>query len=252
VPITRDLHARGAEGEASLARNPAREGVLFHATTHEDSVAISIDAGVGVAGRHNTLVRKGMGGQEARSLFGHRWAGVTPRLPWCLVLLVVLLVLSPSQAEAQRGFLFITYGEDYEVLESELPELPGMVLAFRHSYFGVFWMNLWTWGGEFVVCVPLSETSGRCRSAQSQDPAEIAAALGLDGSSVAKPFLYSYPPLLILVVVVSVLAMIGQYMAGKEPPVSNDPESAGGSDVPIVEVVGDDGQVPENDDGGRD
>ena len=192
-----------------------------------------------------------MGGQETPNSFGHWCVGVMPRLPWYLVLLVVFLALSPSPAEAQRGFLFVTHGEDYAVLESELPDLPGRVLAFRHSYFGLFWMNLWTWGGEFIVCVPLSETSGRCRSAQSQDPAEIADALGLDRNSVAKPFFYSYPPLLMLVLAFSVLAMIVRYMGGEEP-VTNDPDSEDASGAPIVEVVRDEGQVPENDGDGID
>ena len=53
-----------------------------------------------------------------------------------------------------------------------------------------------------------------------------------------------------LVLAFSILAMIARYMVGEEP-VTNDPESGGGSGV-IVEVARDEGQVPEADADGID
>jgi hypothetical protein len=112
------------------------------------------------------------------------------------IIIVACFVLAPSEAEARRrGFALITYGEDVTVLgkisnadalqamQSELG--PGNYeVGYYYSEFGVFWVNFWTWGGEFVV--------------QNGDtvmpvPREVAAQL-MGAESVGKPFFYSFPP----------------------------------------------------------
>ena len=78
------------------------------------------------------------------------------------VIVVMCFVLAPREAEAgKRGFALITYGEDVtelgkivgegkEALSAELGS-GDLSVGYYYSEFGVFWVNFWTWGGEFVV-----------------------------------------------------------------------------------------------------
>ena len=172
------------------------------------------------------------------------------RLVWCVAFVAVFSVLFPTQAEAQRGFLFVTYGVDAEILVSDLLLASGLPedeilravprarlgrnlgLVFRYNYFGLFWMNLWTWGGKFYVCSP-----SRCVSTESQDPAEIAGDFGLDVGYVSKPWFYSYPPLLMLFLTILVLMAVFTLFVGA-PPETNGSESKGGTDESSVDVEG--------------
>ena len=69
------------------------------------------------------------------------------------LLLVAAVLLSPSQARA--GVILITHGDTISHIgevapEFRSPKLPQRV-GFKSSYFGVFWIDLWTWGGEFCA-----------------------------------------------------------------------------------------------------
>src|SRR5262249_39837892 len=79
-------------------------------------------------------------------------------------------------------------------------------VGFKYSYFGVFWLDLWTWGGEYCLY-----------EGDNYSPIPLAMAAGLTGKSedeLTKPFLYRYPlGLLIIagcVLVFTPMAMINK------------------------------------------
>jgi hypothetical protein len=59
-------------------------------------------------------------------------------------------------------------------------------VGFRYNYFGLFWVEFWTWGGEF--CLYEGTTAVRLSQGQAAD------LLGREPVDLRKPFNYSYPP----------------------------------------------------------
>ena len=81
---------------------------------------------------------------------------------WRGLLFAVLLVgmfLIPSKAEA-KGLLLITYGDSIkhmadvpaEAKEAITKDLgPDVAIGYKYSYAGLFWLDIWTWGGEYCL-----------------------------------------------------------------------------------------------------
>jgi hypothetical protein len=72
------------------------------------------------------------------------------------VIVIFLVLFSASPAHAGRGgIVIINYGEDTLHIRDLPPEVANQIgyptLAYRYDLFGVFWLDLWRWGGEFVV-----------------------------------------------------------------------------------------------------
>ena len=81
---------------------------------------------------------------------------------WGLFSALVLgaVLLAPSRGEA-KGFMLITYGDDI----SKVADIPPQILenvkqstgatspeiGYKYSNFGIFFLNLWTWGGDYVI-----------------------------------------------------------------------------------------------------
>src|SRR5262249_54387095 len=129
--------------------------------------------------------------------------------------LLLALVLPPARpaaaaAPANEGrhgaalavFVLVTHGDtichlgDFPPLDIKqkpwLPPIHFSKVGFKYSYWGVFGVDLWTWGGEYCMYegktfVPLS-------------PAEAAQTLGVQESDLGTPFNYKFPiGLLILI-----------------------------------------------------
>jgi uncharacterized tellurite resistance protein B-like protein len=123
-----------------------------------------------------------------------------------LPLVVLVLLTVTPEAHARRGILLITTGE--KVIEiADLPDdsmvkkkAPDAKIGYRCEHFGVYWMALWTWGGEFCVY------SDEQRTLVVGTPAELAEATGIPESEITKPLSYTLPPLL---VIIAVFLMIG-------------------------------------------
>jgi hypothetical protein len=115
-----------------------------------------------------------------------------------LVLAFAAVTLAPSTALARRGgIILITYGDSIKDLGQVPAEIApviekatgqsGLRVGYKYSYFGLFWLDLWTWGGDFCLY--------RDRSFIPLKP-EMAAALLKTKGAPSKPITYTIPPLL--------------------------------------------------------
>ncbi len=136
-----------------------------------------------------------------------------------LALLVMLgaLYLTPSQAEAKVPFL-ITYGDSISQL-APLPSdkketlekitQPGTQVGYKYSYFGLFFLDLWTWGGEYCLF--------KDKSFWSLKPEQAADLLSVPVDKLPKPLFYRFPSLLSLLVLgILALVIIGRLVKSDE------------------------------------
>lgn len=128
-----------------------------------------------------------------------------------LVPLVVLalVLLYPSRADARRGgIIVITHGEVVkhvgdvvDDLKAEVREATGSAavpsVGFVYSAFGVFWLDFWTWDGKY--CLYSGDTYW------DLDPEQSAELLGISQSELSKPFVYTCPPGLLVVLGIGAL-----------------------------------------------
>ncbi len=140
--------------------------------------------------------------------------------PLVLVAFLVGLSFAPREAEAKVPFL-ITYGDSISQLgplpadKKEILEKvtePGAAVGYKYSYFGLFFLDLWTWGGEYCLF--------REKSFWSLKPEQAAELLGVPADKLPKPFFYRFPSLLSLLV----LGIIGMIILGRF--VKSDEEEA--------------------------
>jgi hypothetical protein len=120
------------------------------------------------------------------------------------------IALQPSPAEA-KGFMLVTYGDsvfhvaDIPAERKEVfRQLAGQDVAvgYRYDYFGVFWVDLWTWGGQWCLY------DGSSYSPLSA--VQAAAILDTTPERLRKPFLYTFPlGLTIVIVLFGGLLLIG-------------------------------------------
>lgn len=109
-------------------------------------------------------------------------------------------VLGTSSVAEAKGFFLVTYGEDIthvadipaDVADSEgIP--PGVAVGYKFGNFGLFWLNVWTWSGEYVLF------EGDNYQQISEEEAALFA-----GHEVSKPWTYSFPPGLIVIILLVV------------------------------------------------
>ncbi|MEM9463048.1 MAG: hypothetical protein AAGF11_53395, partial [Myxococcota bacterium] len=123
-------------------------------------------------------------------------------------LLAFLVICLPhAEAHAGRGLMLITSGDsiehvadlDPEVAESIEEQLgPGVAVGYKYEQFGLFFVEIWAWGGQYVFF--------REDEFWERSESEIAAAAGVSMvDDLPKPFLYSFPPGLM---VLSLLAVV--------------------------------------------
>jgi hypothetical protein len=84
----------------------------------------------------------------------------------------------------------VTWGETISHVGDVPPQdrqgLGASKVGYKYSYWGVFWVDLWTWGGEYCVYegdryLPIP-------------PAEAARLTGKPVNELGTPFLYRFPP----------------------------------------------------------
>jgi hypothetical protein len=125
---------------------------------------------------------------------------------WRLFVLGTILaagVLLPGRASRQaeashpaKAVVLITHGDTInhvgDVPAQNLKQLPATKVGFKYSYWGIFWLDLWTWGGEY--CLYSGQQYWKLQ------PAEAAQLLNKSASDLGKPFLYRFPLGLLLIV----------------------------------------------------
>ena len=110
-----------------------------------------------------------------------------------LVCALSLLAICPSVAEA-RGIMLVTYGEtikDRGELAAELKDVieasteKGVKMGYCYSYAGMFWIDVWTWGG--APCFYKDKRAWKLSDDDIASYGEVAPA------QVKKPFFYRFP-----------------------------------------------------------
>jgi hypothetical protein len=131
------------------------------------------------------------------------------RLLLPLTLVLAFVVLAPSRAEA--GIVLITRGDSVKHLGDVVPERRAEVRAatgkddvkvgYVYRYFGVFWVDFWTWDGKYALY--------KDRTFWKLEPEEAAALMGTTVDKLGKPFFYRVPPGLIVLALVGLLIAWG-------------------------------------------
>lgn len=126
-----------------------------------------------------------------------------------LVVALLVMLLTARQAEARRGFLLITFGDKISEIAPIAPDVKAemaaefksndLVVAYYYQCFGIFNVDLWTWGGSYCV---YDRVNMECL----EMPAEIVAPLaGMSENEISVPLLYRFPPGLTAIVVLGFL-----------------------------------------------
>ncbi len=130
------------------------------------------------------------------------------------------LVLAPTEAGAK--ILLITHGDTITHLGDIGKGPPGagapatgqtVGVGYKWSYGGLFWIDFWTWGGEYCLHV-----------GDKYEPitAEQAGILLGRTSPPSRPFLYKFPLGLMILGGIAVLAVIGKVVSGRAEKAADD------------------------------
>lgn len=77
-----------------------------------------------------------------------------------------------------------------------------LVLGYKYSHFGLFWIDLWTWDGQYCLYNPSKDEY------YDLDTNELTIILNHKDITVSKPFLYTIPLGLILLSLAAILIII--------------------------------------------
>jgi hypothetical protein len=124
----------------------------------------------------------------------------------CAAAVAALAFLSPAQAHA-KGIILITHGDTVSHLgevapQYRGPDLPSTSVGFKYSYFGIFWLDLWTWDGTY--CLYKDNTYWELTSA------DAALMLNKSEADLSKPFLYHVPLGLVALVGLVLFAVVAR------------------------------------------
>lgn len=145
---------------------------------------------------------------------------LTPRL---LLMPVVLFCALALPQRTQAKLLLITHGDtiseigpikDQKILQSKDPKTGRGVsrVGYMYSYAGVYWLDIWTWGGKWVFY-----NSKEDKNVYLVKKEEAAQALGVSPDDLSRPFWYRFPSLLmILIIGVALLIPIAMFSKSDE------------------------------------
>ncbi len=117
-------------------------------------------------------------------------------------------LMTPTQSEAKillitRGDTISDLGRIAGVHGNDLPA--GARVGYKYSYIGVFWLDLWRYDGTFCIhdgndrFDPISKTEG-------------AQLLGTQESDLSEPFWYHFPPGLVIIGAIILIAVPAAYI----------------------------------------
>jgi len=141
-------------------------------------------------------------------------------LPRLVLLAFAALLLGAGKAHARRGFKLWTVGETIDEIGQIKPELLKDAdaesrsfnkVGFKYDYAGLFWLDLWNWGG--VYCI----TDGHSYATPTLTPEQAAKLLGKDDPrSLSKPLNYRVPFGLVIVIGLIALRFVPRMIAKKK------------------------------------
>jgi hypothetical protein len=144
-------------------------------------------------------------------------------------LALATVALSGQEAEA-KGIMIVTYGEavlHYADLATEVRQAlkdetgHDLQVGYLYSNFGVFWLDLWTWGGEYC----LYEGDNVLRLT----PEELAEVMKTTPDKLGKPLLYTFPLGLSILLALGLGAFAWARMTGdRSQAVVSEPPAAEG------------------------
>ncbi len=142
-------------------------------------------------------------------------------LPRLLLLLTALLFASASDARAARRTpKLYTFGADYyELGEVRLDDAEpaaaasssGVKVGYRCQAFGLFWVNIWTWKGEFCLYKGSGMETKKYQQISQEDAAKL---LGVD--KISKPWNYSFPPGMLIIIGLIGLKVVPRLVARRK------------------------------------
>lgn len=146
-------------------------------------------------------------------------------LPHLLYLaFAAVLLFGTGQAHAKRGFAIINTGSTFSELaplkkenlnklnENERLEVQMSnydTVGYQYSRFGIFWLDIWNWSGEYIVYNKVSENGGIVT------PAQAALLMGVEESKLPKPLNYRMPFGLMILVGLLSLKIVPRIIAKK-------------------------------------
>jgi hypothetical protein len=75
-----------------------------------------------------------------------------------LISAATCVLLTAAEARAGRGFVVVTWGETIAYVgDPSGPAGPAwgdgraLKVGYKYEYAGMFWVDLWTWGGTYCV-----------------------------------------------------------------------------------------------------
>jgi hypothetical protein len=112
-----------------------------------------------------------------------------------LFLILASLLLGAHEAQAKRGIVIITHGDAVseigpvkknDELLALFPLLKDAKIGFHYNHFGIFWLDLWNWGGEYVIYNSAKEGEVITKE-------QAAMFLGVPESEIGTPLNYKAP-----------------------------------------------------------
>ncbi len=130
-----------------------------------------------------------------------------------VILLLSVLFFGVHEAQARKGFFLITHGDAVSELGkvklsgelASIPELHSAKIGFHYDHFGIFWLDLWNWGGEYVIYNDMKEGSPITK-------AQAAVFLGVPESEIGTPLNYKCPYGLDILVGLGLLRFVPRWM----------------------------------------
>jgi hypothetical protein len=140
-----------------------------------------------------------------------------------LLATLTLATLLPSKAEARRGLVLITTGDTIKHIADVATDLQPVIrevtgssvdykVGYLHQRIGVFWIDLWTWGGEYVL---YDESEQDLWELNAE---ETAALMRTTPDKLSAPLFYSFPPGLLALGVIGAVCVGLNTFAGKTDP----------------------------------
>lgn len=141
--------------------------------------------------------------------------------------LLIVLTFCATPRAAHAGIILITRGDSFidlgEINRSALPDelkesigkLPGDVrVGYKYSYVGIFWVNFWTYGGEYCVYKDMTYDSLK--------PEEAATLLHCKQSELSVPLRYRFPTGWWLLLGGGVFFLVGAVLGNKQTATHGD------------------------------